>query len=320
MARHLPIVLTMILLASLPMGCGIDGPRVQVGLTAGEGYVDVPGGKVWYQIVGSGKATPLLILHGGPGATSYYLKPLEQLADERPVIFYDQLGCGRSDRPTDQSLWTIERFVEELVQVRAALGLERVHILGHSWGTMLAADYMLTRPSGVLSLILASPALSTTRWLEDANALRAALPNATQDILHRHEEAGTTDSEEYAAATMEFYKQYLCRLDPWPAELKEAFANFGENVYTTMWGPSEFYSTGNLRNYDRTNRLNEISVPTLFTCGRYDEATPEATAWYQSLLPGSKLAVFEKSAHMTMLEEPELYAQVVRDFLRQVEQ
>ena len=136
-------------------------------LAPGEGFIDVEGGRVWYEIAGSGSETPLRLLHGGPGATSGYLDPLRRLADERPVVFYDQLGCGKSDRPDDQSLWTVARFLRELQQVRDALELNEVHILGHSWGTMLAAEYMLTKPSGVKSLILASPALSIPRWLED---------------------------------------------------------------------------------------------------------------------------------------------------------
>lgn len=288
-------------------------------LTPGEGYIEVPGGSVWYEIVGSGSATPLLLLHGGPGAPSRYLDPLRGLADERPVIFYDQLGGGKSDRPEDPSLWTIERFVQELQAVRDALGLDEVHLFGHSWGTMLGVEYMLSGPEGVQSLILASPALDIPRWLEDTNRLKGQLPIEIQEAIDLHEAAGTTDSEEYQAATMEFYRRHLCRRDPWPVELEEAFANLGWDVYTTMWGPSEFHATGTLAEFNVTDRLAEITVPTLFTAGRYDEATPETTAWFQSLVPGSSLSIFEESAHMTMLDEPERYNEVLRDFLREVE-
>jgi len=284
-----------------------------------EGYVSVIGGRVWYKAVGSGDATPMLILHGGPGMPSYYLEPLEGLADERPIVFYDQLGCGRSDQPEDSSLWRVERFVEELGQVRQELNLERVHILGHSWGTILAVDYALTQPRGLASLILASPALSVPRWLEDQNIYRRQLPDDVQDVLDQHESAGTTDSEEYQEAVMVFYQRHLCRLDPWPAGLERTMAEMGEQVYLTMWGPSEFYATGTLVNYDRTNHLHEISVPTLLTCGRYDEATPKTTEWYQGLIPGSEIAYFEQSSHMPHLEEPESYLRVVRKFFAQVE-
>jgi proline-specific peptidase len=155
--------------------------------------------------------------------------------------------------------------------------------------------------------------------LEDTNKLRDELPAETQGVLTRHEKAGTTDSDEYMAATMKFYKRYLCRLEPWPEELDETFANFGWDVYLTMWGPSEFHATGNLKEVDLSDRLGEILLPTMITAGRYDEATPETTAWYQSLIPGSSLEIFEESSHMTMLEQPERYTEVLRGFLRGVD-
>ncbi len=314
--KKLLFILPLVFLLCFTFSCK-QGEEVH-SIAAGEGYIDVTGGKVWYRIVGSGTATPILLLHGGPGAPSSYLEPLEKLSVERPVIFYDQLGSGKSDQPSDLSLWNAQRFVEELSQVRKALQLKKVHIFGHSWGTMLAVDYMLTKPSGVKSLILASPCLSIPRWIQDANKLRAALPKETQDILDKHEEAGTTDSEEYMGATMEFYSRHLCRLDPWPPDLEKAFAELNVEVYGTMWGPNEFQLTGNLKDYNRNEQLKEISVPTLFTAGRYDEATPEATALYQSFVPGASLEIFEKSSHMAMHEETKLYIKVLREFLRNV--
>ena len=307
------VMMVLMLAVLLIQGCG------QQGLLPGEGYVDVTGGKVWYRIVGSGTATPLLLLHGGPGAMSDYFEPLSALTDERPVVFYDQLGSGKSDRPDDVSLWTTERFVEELGQLRTALGLGRVHLFGHSWGTMLAVDYLLTKPNGVISLTLGSPVCSAPRWSEDADRLRAALPEEVRQTLTEHEEAGTTDSEEYLEATMVYYRRHVCRTEHvWP-QLEPLFAELNMQVYGTMWGPSEVRATGTLADYDRTGRLGEISVPTLFTAGRYDEATPESTAWYQSLVPGASREIFEESAHMTMLEEPERYVQVILDFLSRAE-
>src|SRR6266700_845695 len=237
-----------------------------------EGFIAVEGGRVWYRIAGEARTgVPLLSLHGGPGYPHDYLEPLELLSDERPVIFYDQLGCGKSDRPDDKTLWRIDRFVLELAQVRAALGLDRMHLFGHSWGTMLAVDYLLSGASAT-SLTLASPALSIPRWRADAGVYLATLPPAIQEVLARHEAAGTT---EYHDATLEYYRRYLCRMDPWPEAMNRSHEASSGEVYLEMWGPTEFHATGNLRDYDRTGRLHEIVVPTLFTCGRYDEATPE---------------------------------------------
>lgn len=289
------------------------------GLQPVEGYVKVTGGRVWYRIVGSGTETPLLLLHGGPGCPSYYLKPLAQLAVERPVVFYDQLGAGRSDHPADTSLWRVDRFVEELQQVREALGLREVHVLGHSWGTMLAVDYMLTSPKGVRSLILASPALSVSRWLKDADSLLTTLPDSTQEVIRKHESAGTTNSPEYQAAVLNYYKRYVSRLDPWPPDLDSSFAQMNTDIYGKMWGPSEFTGTGSLGTYERAGALRNIDIPILFTTGRYDEATPATVEYYHGLAPNSRMVILENSAHVTMQDEPERYVQVVREFLREVD-
>ena len=289
------------------------------GLTPQEGYIDVDGGKVWFQVVGSGNATPLLLLHGGPGGPSYYLEPLKRVAVDRPVIFYDQLGAGRSPAPADESLWTVERFVTELAQVRAALGLDEVHILGHSWGSMLAMDYMLTKPEGVVSLVFASPALNVDRWTTDAKELLKALPEDTRALIEHHEAEGTTDAPEYEEAVMTFYRLYVSRSDPWPPELMQAFEGFNFEMYNYMWGPSEFTATGTLQNYNRESELPTLDLPVLFTTGRYDEATPDTVKHYQSLVPGAQLQVFEESAHMTMLDEPDAYAEAIRTFLNDVD-
>jgi proline-specific peptidase len=297
----------------------LSGGCRRTGLQPGEGYVNVQGGRIWYRIVGSGTRTPLLLLHGGPGAPSYYLNPLAALADERPVIFYDQLGAGRSDKPTDVTLWHVERFVQELSELRRALGLKQVHILGHSWGTMLAVDYMVTKPAGVRSLILASPSLSIGRWLKDAETLKRTLPQSVQDAIARNEAAGSFDSPEYQSAMMEYYKRYLCRRNPWSDDVNKTLEELGQSVYRTMWGPSEFTATGSLRTYERAEQLRTLNLPVLFTAGRYDEARPATTEYYRSLVPGAKLRIFENSGHLTMEDEPEAYVQAVRDFLHEVE-
>jgi proline iminopeptidase len=289
------------------------------GLEPGEGYIDVPGGRVWYRIVGGGTATPLLVLHGGPGAPSYYLKPFSALADERPVIFYDQLGAGHSDPITDTTLLTVDRFVAELAAVREALGLEEVHLLGHSWGTMLATDYLLTQPAGVRSVIFASPAISIPRWLADADTLLMTMPDSIQQAVASHEADGTFDAPEYQAAMIAYYQQFLARKLPWSADIDSTFSQLSTMVYGRMWGPSEFTATGTLQDYDRTDRLGEITIPTLFTTGEYDEARPVTVEFYRSLVPGAELAIVAGAAHLTMQDEPEENVRIVREFLRRVE-
>jgi len=286
-----------------------------------QGYITVSGGKVWYKIVGKNEQdTPLLILHGGPGASHTYLEPLEELAKKRPVIFYDQLGCGNSDRPDDTSLWTIDRFVDELHRVRNTLGLKKVYILGQSWGSSLAVEYMLTKqPEGVKSLILSGPLLSTSRWVKDQKSYIEELPQETREIIHQSEQSGNYDSAKYQEAMMHFYKLHVCRLDPWPDCLNKAFSNLNMDLYLHMWGPSEFRVSGTLRNYERVSSLDIIDIPVLFTCGEHDEATPSTTRYYNKNLPGSQIHILEDASHEHHLEKTEEYLSVVNKFLEEVE-
>ncbi len=310
------ITLTVILLSTV--SC-IQNNTVNPHLK--EGFIPVTGGNVWYHIVGAGKkGIPLLTLHGGPGAPHDYFEPLEALADERPVIFYDQLGCGKSDQPSDTTLWTVDRFVEELVQVRDFLKLDKVHLLGGSWGTMLAVEYMLRKkPQGVVSLILSGPYLSTSRWVTDQQIWISQLPQNVQDTITKYEENKNYSSQAYQDAMMFFYREHLCRLDPWPDCLNRAFAGMGQEVYQFMWGPSEFTVTGTLKNADLTGQLHLIETPVLFTCGEFDEATPATTAYYQSKLPGSEIYIFKGASHEHPLESKDEYLQVTRSFMKKAE-
>ncbi len=280
-----------------------------------EGFIPVTGGKVWYQKTGEGPGVPLLALHGGPGGSSMGFNRLHTLSDDRPVIYYDQLGCGKSDRPDDPELWTVDRYVEELEQVRAVLGLHEVHLLGHSWGTMLAAAYLLGQPGGVKSVIFSSPALSAPRWEKDQRNFLKAFSKETQAIIERCEREGTTESEAYQQAMREYYQRHLCRLDPWPEDVNESMERMNHQIYGQMWGASEFTVTGSLKTFDVTDRLHELDLPALFLCGRYDEAAPETTNDYANLVEGAEFKVLENSSHMTYVEEPEIYTAMLRGFL-----
>lgn len=149
----------------------------------GQGFINVKGGKIWYRIVGEGDKTPILLLHGGPGGTSYILKPLAVLGKDRPVIFFDQLGSGRSDRITDTTLMTIENYVEQVNQVRLALGLKEYYLFGQSWGTMLGFDYYLKYPEGIKGIIFSGAAISIPLYLKGVDTLFASLPDSLRSIM-----------------------------------------------------------------------------------------------------------------------------------------
>jgi proline-specific peptidase len=279
--------------------------------------IEVTGGGVWSARLGPREGMPVLLLHGGPGAASYYMEPLaERLAEHRPVIVYDQLGCGRSDRPDDPSLWTVDRAVEELDQVRAALGLGRCHLLGQSWGGWLAIEYVARGPEGIERLVLASTSSSIPQFMAGARGLIEALPEPHRSVLIDLGAAGEYDHPDYQAAVGEFYRRHLCRLDPWPdAMMRSSEQMDGNQVYLTMNGPTEFDVIGRLREWDRTADLHRIGVPTLVTCGRYDEITPACSETITQGIAGARMHVFEKSAHCAHLEEPDAYAALVEDFL-----
>ena len=290
-----------------------------------EGRLPFHGFSDWYKVVGGpaepGKF-PVLVLHGGPGAAHDYLEPIGALAATgRPVIFYDQLGCGLSDRPHDPSLWEVELFVEEVTAVRQALGLDRLHILGQSWGGMLGMQYALTNPEGLESLIVADSPASMTQWVSEANRLRADLPHAVQATLLKHEADGTTDTKEYQEAVEVYNARHLCRISPIPDYVKRSMDQIDADpeVYHTMNGPSEFHVIGKLKTWDITDRLGEITTPTLVLSGRYDEATPLIAETIQRGIPGAEWVLFEESSHMPHVEETERYLEVVDEFLTRIE-
>jgi len=290
-----------------------------------EGFIPHKGYKTWYAIVGqeeSPRRHPLLCLHGGPGFSHDYLEPLAAIAGKgRRVIFYDQLGSGRSDHPNDPSIWTIQLYLEELDSVRNALGLDRVHLLGQSWGGQLATEYALTQPKGLVSLILADSLVDSVQWATETNRLRSEMPDKILQILEEHESKGTTDDPEYQEATMEFYRRHVCRLPVWPDVLNASFDWFNKypEVYKTMWGNNEFNVTGTLSNWSVVSRLGEINIPTMILSGRYDESTPLINQTINKGIKGSEWVIFENSSHTPHLEEPKKYLTVLEQFLERVE-
>jgi proline iminopeptidase len=287
--------------------------------TREQGYIDVGDGRVWYESAGDGDRT-LLLLHGGPGGNAEDLAPLLALAEHGfRVVRYDQLGSWRSDKPDDRSLWQVPRFVAEVERVRQALDLGQMHLLGQSWGSFLALEYALHHGEHLRSLILASGAASTRECVAGMDSWRRELPVATQALMARHEAKRDYDHPDYLAAVDELYRRHLCRVWPWPEPLARAMEHMAVPVYTTMWGPNEFTCTGTLLEWDRTDRLSEISVPTLITVGEFDEVHPSCAETMHRGIPDSALVVFEGCGHVANLEDPERYQATLLSFLEQVD-
>src|SRR4051812_7032619 len=287
-------------------------------MRAREGYVDFRGRGTWYRFVGdlNSAVTPLLALHGGPGSTHNYFAPLEGLARERPVVLYDQIGCGKSDRPQDIE-WSVDVFREELAALRDQLGLERIHLLGTSWGGMLAQEHVLFGAEGIVSLTLSSTLANLALWNEEQLKLRNALPPEVVAVLDRHEQAGTYDDPEYAQALEPYFDRHFYRGPQPRAELVAMDAGRAPDVYRAMQGPNEWTTTGALKGWDTRDRLHEIDAPTLVLRGRYDMCTEPIATELVSGINGAREVVFENSSHTPVLEETDRYLEVVGAFMRE---
>jgi proline-specific peptidase len=283
-------------------------------LGSGEAWLPVPGGRIWYHKTGTGTGTPVILLHGGPGFSSFYLKSLEGLAGNRPVVRYDQLGGGKSARTSDTTIFTINHFVQELDSLRSALGYDKVHLVGHSWGTILGLEYYKAHPEHVVSLTLASAALDIPAWEKHARSLVKTLSDSAQRAIALAEADGNFAAPGYQHALEEFYGRYVW-LHPVPADLDSTFQTVNQEIYSYMQGPSEFTITGTLKAYDATPFLRQVKVPVLFTVGEFDEANPVTIRRQAAMTSGAQVVVIPGAAHITTWDNPEFMLDVVRTFL-----
>lgn len=296
-------------------------------MTTTEGRMAWSGRETWYRVVGEIGIgpPPLVIAHGGPGATHDYLTAVADLAGTgRACVLYDQVGNGRSSHHPDAppSMWTVELFLEELERLVDHLGIAGgYHLLGQSWGGMLAMEHALTEPAGLRSIVVADAPASTQLWAAEAARLMSELPAETRAILDRAHASGETDTAEYEEATSVYYRRHVCRITPPPADVQRTFAALHDDptVYSTMVGPSEMNPTGTLKDWDITPRLGGVRVPTLVLSGRHDEATPKVVRPIADGIPGARWVLFEESSHMPHIEERERYQEVLADFLAGVE-
>lgn len=283
-----------------------------------EGRIAFRGYETWYRVVGEDRPgrLPLLCLHGGPGSTHHYFEPLERLAEAgRRVVVYDQLGCGSSSRPEDPAIYSLDLFLDELDALRAALDLRRVHLLGTSWGGMLALEHVLAHPGGVAGLVLSSTPVDSVGWSREAARLRDDLPAEEQEVLV----SGRPGELAYDDAQRAFDARYFHRSEPPHPAIERMLAEKGREAYEVMWGPNEWTPTGPLRDWDVSGRLGSIAAPTLVVSGRYDLCTPAIAARLTAGIPHAEHLLMEHSSHTPVLEETERYLTAVGSFLFRVE-
>jgi len=289
-----------------------------------DGFVGAPGGRIAFRVIGGGDGVPVLLIHGGPGATSCsYVSTVDGIASSRAVVVYDQLGSGNSDRMLDMVRdATLPRFVAEVAAIRQQLGLEEIHLVGHSWGATIALEYLLTaRPTGVRSVSFVGPLISTPRWIADANELVGQLPEDAQVAVRAAKASGRYDTPDFEAANAVFEKHFGSRAprNSFPA-CESVAVPFNARLYEYMWGPSEFVSTGTLRDHDRLEQLSELKLPTLFLVGQYDEVRVETARDFQVRVPGSILRVVPDAGHGIQRDQPQAFNEAIVEFIAGAEQ
>lgn len=302
-----------------PVKKGAKGPVK----TGGARAIPIDGGKykVWVKKVGSGPIH-VLTLHGGPGVTHEYFECFEDFLPQAGITFwyYDQLGSGFSDQPDDTSLWTVDRFREEVEQVRAALSLENFYLFGQSWGGMLGIEYALKYQKHLKGLVISNMTASIPSYMAYADVLRNRFPKETLDILAKYEAKGEYHAPEYEKAIFEtLYTQHLCRLDPWPEPVERTFKHLNPKVYETMQGPNEFVVNGTFKDWDRWKDLPKITVPTLLIGAKYDTMSVDDIRKEGSLIPRSRVHICPDGSHLAMWDDQEDYFRALIGFLKDVE-
>ena len=282
------------------------------------GYIQSNDVKIYYEIVGDTARAPLLLLNGGPGLSHEYLREMRALAPYAQLVFYDQRGTGNSDK-ADRATYTMDANVEDLENLRRGLGFERVRVLGHSWGGILAQAYILKYPDAVTKLILADTFSSIGDLQATFDRMLAAVPPETRALYEKYERAGLyrdgdTYPPEYQAALEVAYQGIYISIPP-PEYLQNSFSRIAYDVYRVMWGDeSEFRITGTLKDFDFFPRLHEIRVPTLVLAGAHDMPTPAMTQKMADAIPNARCEIFEQSCHFPFLEEPEKFVRVLAEF------
>lgn len=305
--------------ATVAKADGLNPPGIRTG---GVKMVAVVGGKykVWTKKIGSGPIK-VLLLHGGPGFTHEYLEAMESFLPQAGIemYYYDQLGCGNSDQPDDPALWTLPRYLEEVEEVRVGLGLDNFVLYGHSWGGILALEYALHHQRHLRGLVISNMTASIDSLLGHLDVIKKELPAATQLKLQALEAKQAYDSPEYEQIMMEdLYPKVICRTTPWPDAVNRVFRHANLKIYNQMQGKSEFLVTGNLKGWDRWDRLHEIKVRTLTMGARYDEMDPKDMQKMATLMPRARSVICENGSHLSMWDAQAQYFEQLLKFLKTV--
>ena len=287
-------------------------------LGPGEAMLPVRGGRIWYRQSGTGQGTPMVLVHGGPGAGSFYLKPFEAIGDERPIIRYDQLGAGKSDRLTDTTLMVIPRFVEELDSLRRALKIDMWIVNGQSWGTVLALEYYKAHPDHVAALVFGGSVFDWRAYARETEAWAKQMSDSGQRAIAQWKKDGIDTTRSFKAATDEFYAKFVWRR-PVQADLDSTNATFGAPQYIYMQGAYEYVVTGTMKNYDQTAFLPQIKVPVLSVTGEFDEVGPKTVEKHARMIPGAKFVLYKNAGHVTTWDAPDANVKDVREFARLVD-
>jgi len=289
--------------------------------------IETPVGKfnVWTKKFGNNPKIKVLLLHGGPGGTHEFFESFESFFPKEGIEFYeyDQLGSYFSDKPTDSSLWTTERFVEEVEQVRKALGLNKdnFYLLGHSWGGILATEYALKYQANIKGLIISNMMASCPAYGKYADdVLAKQMDKKVLDTIRAIEAKGDFSNPKYMELlTTNFYNEHLCRLKQWPEALNRAFPHINSQIYVMMQGPSEFGVSGRLENWDRSKDLPQLKIPTLTIGGKYDTMDPEYMKWMATQVEQGDSLICPNGSHCSMWDDQQHYFTGLIKFIKTVD-
>lgn len=291
-----------------------DSTATTAALGAGEAMLPVTGGKIWYKVSGSGTGTPVVLIHGGPGMGSFYMKPMEALGADRPVVRYDQLGTGKSDRMTDTSLMRIPRYVEELDSLRRTLKYDKIFLNGNSWGTIVAMEYYKAHPEHVAGIIFSGEAFDIAAAEKEINAAVTKLSPEAQKAFAQYNVDKNLESPAYKKAVDEFYSVNVWR-HPIAADVDSTMRLMGAEQYRYFQGENETMIVGALKGYNTVKDLPNIKVPVLMTTGEFDELGPKLIEQHAKLIPGAKFIVYKDAAHVTQWDATEQSVKDAREFL-----